>query len=72
MLQNYPVLLVENVKGIGGSRPKISITFILIYVIALSFFFLKWGHTLLNYRYFRFYVHLREGGIVKYRGKRTL
>ena len=60
-------------KGIeGGPGPKIYISFILIYVIALSFFFPKWGHTLLNYCYFWFYVHLREGGIVKYRGKRTL
>ena len=36
----------------GGPGPKIYISFILIYVIALSFFFPKWGHTLLNYRYF--------------------
>ena len=56
----------------GSPGPKIYISFRLIYVIALSFFFPKWGHTLLNYRYFLFYVHLREGGIVKYRGKRTL
>ena len=51
----------------GGPGQKIYISFILIYIIALSFFFPKWGHTLLNYRYFWFYVHLREGGIFKYR-----
>ena len=55
-----------------GPGSKIYISFILIYVIALSFFFPKWGHTLLNYRYFWFYVHLREGDIVKCRGKRTV
>ena len=60
-------------KGIGGGPgPKIYISFILIYVIALSFFFPKWGHTLLNYRYFWFYVHFREEVIVKYREKRIL
>ena len=56
----------------GGPGKKISISFILIYVIALSFFFPKWGHTLLNYCYFWFYVHSCDGGIVKYREKRTL
>ena len=60
-------------KGIGGDTgPKFYISFILIYVIALSFFFPKWGHTLHKYRYFWFYDHLGEGGIVKYREKSTL
>ena len=58
--------------GIGGPAKNIKILLILMYVVALSFFLPKWGHTLLNYRYFQFYVHLRDGGIVKYRGKRPL
>ena len=57
---------------VWGLGPKIYISFILIYVIALSFFFSKWGYTLLNYLYFWFYVYLHELGIGKYRGKRTL
>ena len=40
------------IKGIGGgSRPKKLFLLILIYIIAPSFFFPKWGHTLFNSRY---------------------
>ena len=52
--------IFSSFKGVGGSRPKFSVYFVLIYVIALSLFFSKWGHTLLDYRYFWFYCHLRE------------
>ena len=45
--------LEGKIKGMGGGcRPKIQISFILMYVIALSFFFPKWGNTLLKYRSF--------------------
>ena len=45
--------------------------FILIYVIALSFFFPKWGHMFLNYQNFSFYKHLNEGHTKKYRKNST-
>ena len=52
------------IKGIGGGpAKKIKILFILIYVAALSFSFLKWGHMSLDYRNFLFYKQLCEGGI---------
>ena len=58
-------------KGIGGgSRPKKLFLFILIYVIALSFFFPKWGHMFLNYQVFSFYGCLSEGDTNKYRKNR--
>ena len=47
-------------KGIGGVR------FILIHVIALSFFFPKWGHMFLNHQIFSFYDGLNEGRLLKY------
>ena len=41
--------------------PKKLFLFILIYVIALSFFFLKCGHTLFKSRYFKSYEDLQRG-----------
>ena len=38
-----------------------------ILIVAPSFFFPKWGHMSPNYRYFLFYKHFCEGGIIKYR-----
>ena len=56
----------------GGSRQKFSISFVLTYFMALSFFFSKLGHSFLNYRHFWFYLHLSEEGIVKYSKRCTL
>ena len=44
--------------------------FILIYVIAPSFFFPKWGHMFLNYQVFSFYGCFSEGDTNKYRKNR--
>ena len=43
-----------------GPSKKNSMSFILMYAVTLSFFFPKWGHTLLNQCYFWFYDHLCE------------
>ena len=50
-----------------AKRPKKLFLFILIYVISLSFFFPKWGHTFLTYQNFSFYECLSEGNSSKYR-----
>ena len=42
----------------GGKAKKIVFCLILIYVIALSFFFPKWGHMFLNNQNFSFYACL--------------
>ena len=58
----------KDVKGIGGGvQAKTLFLFILINVIALSFFFPKCGHTLFKSRYFKFHEHLQRGHISKYR-----
>ena len=59
-------------NDLKGIHPKKQILFILIYVVALSFFFPKWGHMSLNYRNFLFYKHLPEGSISKHSENRPL
>ena len=58
-LSNEQILLTF--KGIEGSMSKVSISFVLIYVVNLSCFFPKWGFRLLQKRYFRVYDQLLEG-----------
>ena len=36
-------------RAYGRSRPKKSNSYVLLYVIALTLFFQKWGHTLIKY-----------------------
>ena len=55
------------IKGIGGSRQTKIFLFIFTYVIALSFFFTKWGHKFLNYQNFSFYERVNGGHNNKYR-----
>ena len=58
--------------GYMGVKAKKLFLFILIYVIALSFFFPKWGHMFLTYQNFSFYGCLSEGDTNKYRKNRIL
>ena len=60
-----------SVKDIEGPTLKILIPFVLIHVIALYFFFPKWGHMLLYCQKFSFKEHLNEGHIIKYRKNHT-
>ena len=46
---------IAGIKGVGGGQGQKKLFFvILIHVIALSFFFPKWGHKFLNYQNFSF------------------
>ena len=55
------------IKCIGGSNPKDMSFFYFDICCCPIFLFSKWGHTIVNVSFFRFYIHLCEGIIVKYR-----
>ena len=70
--QKYAILLSvgtlktvkDHIKGMGVQTKK-SILLILVYVVAPSFFFPKWGHMSLNYRYVLFYEYLRVQAVLQ-------